>query len=195
MKFIKKALCSNIFLIILSMMMSIMPSHAEIGRKTPSLDGSVSAGPYYNPASKSYFELFKLKPGQKASRWGQANELAQKHLFRTTQGRLAVIKDLATHQFILRNFKALNFWIGLQYFCGTQTLKWVDEDTISETDFTAWAYQWARTDVRCGGHGYMPVSYTRNIKTNASSSATRWQATGSNKGFVYYLVEYTTGKE
>jgi len=189
MTLLKKALCSNIFLIILSMMMPVVSSHAEVGRKTPSHDGTVSAGPYYNPASKSYFELFKSTTG---STWSEIEKMAQENVFKDTQGQLATIKNLETHQFILKNFRAPTaFWIGLQYTCASGTLMWIDGTMVAKTDFTAWSPQWARTHVRCANRGYMPVSYTKNTKYTTP----KWQATGPGKGFLYYLVEYPTNGE
>jgi hypothetical protein len=116
---------------------------------------------------------------------------SEKKLFKNTRGRLATIKDLATHQFILRNFSAKNYWIGLQYFCGTRSLKWVDGSDGSQTNFSAWDIQWSNTDVRCGNKGYMPVHYT----TATPTKALRWRASGPEKWYLYYLVEYPTGGE
>ncbi len=167
-------------------------SVAEVRRKTPSIDGG-SAGPYYNPASKSYFELILMPNVYGTQRWRHAKANAQKKIFKNTQGRLAIIKNLATHQFILRNFKSKNYWIGLQYFCNSKTLKWVDGSGVSGSDFTAWASKWFRLNDTCSSsRGYMPVSYSTNEWTNG---ITRWLATGPEKGFGMYLVEYPTGGE
>jgi len=183
--FIKKMLCGGILLLILPTLLS----HAEVGRKEPSLDGLMTAGPYYNPASKSYFEMIKSTDG---GTWHKINIYAQERVFKNAQGHLAIIKNLETHQFILRNFKSpTEFWIGLQYLCPSKSLRWVDGTIISNADFTAWGHKWARTHIRCSGKGYMPVTYTRRTQTTPP----RWQATGPSKGFVYYLVEYPTGKE
>ncbi|PCJ44709.1 MAG: hypothetical protein COA81_00075 [Alphaproteobacteria bacterium] len=184
---IRKTTC--ILLIIFS---SISLSFGEVGRKTPNLEGTVSAGPYYNPASKSYFELFRMqkKPGLQ-TRWFGAKALAEKQYFKDTRGRLAIIKDLDTHQFLLQNFSAKNYWIGLQYFCNTQTLKWVDGTNATRSKFTAWDTEWSNTYIRCGNMGYMPVHYT----TATTTKALRWRASGPNKGYALFLVEYPTGRE
>ena len=143
----KKTILTSIF-ILTAMFPSL--SLAEVGRKAPSADGLISAGPYYNPA-----------------------------------------KNLETHQFIMRNFKASNYWIGLQYFCGSQSLKWVDGTDAEQSGFSAWDTQWSNTDIRCDNMNYMPVHYT----THTATKALRWRASGPNKGYVLYLVEYPTGKE
>lgn len=170
----------------------ILFSNADTGRKSPSDDGTMSAGPYYNPASKSYFELIKMQkmPGTE-TRWSGAKILADKNYFKNTQGRLAIIKDLATHQFLLQKFSAKNYWIGLQYFCGSKILKWVDGTDATQSKFSAWDSQWSNTNLRCGNMAYMPIHYT----TATSTKALRWRASGPNKGYLMYLVEYPTGKE
>jgi len=91
-------------------------SFAEVGRKTPSNDGFITAGPYYNPASKSYFEMVHVTDMVTRPDWENVQEEAQKRFFKNTQGRLATVKNLETHQFITKTFKAGNFFIGLQYF-------------------------------------------------------------------------------
>lgn len=170
-------------------------SYAEEGRKTPSRDGILSAGPYYNPTSKSYFELVKAQINSGHARWRFIDVIAQKRIFKNTQGHLATIKDLATHQFILRHFYSPEpFWIGLRYFCDTRALKWVDGTDALQSKFSAWATKWARRDdITCSTQRikYMPISYTEKTPTKSL----RWQATGPEKGYVYYLVEYSTGKE
>ena len=185
----KKTILTSIF-ILTAMFPSL--SLAEVGRKAPSADGLISAGPYYNPATKSYFELRRMQdvPG-KQTRWFGAKDLAEKLVFKGTQGRLATVKNLETHQFIMRNFKASNYWIGLQYFCGSQSLKWVDGTDAEQSGFSAWDTQWSNTDIRCDNMNYMPVHYT----THTATKALRWRASGPNKGYVLYLVEYPTGKE
>lgn len=183
--------------IILAFMLALVTmnpflSFAEVGRKAPSDDGLVSAGPYYNPASKSYFELWRMQkiPGMQ-TRWFGARDLAEQKMFKNTQGRLAVVKDLKTHQFLIRTFKADDYWIGLQYFCKSGTLKWIDGSDATATNFSAWDTQWSNTNIRCDAKGYMPVHYT----SKTAVGSLRWRASGPNKGYTMYLVEYPTGKE
>lgn len=167
-------------------------SVAEVGRKSPNSDGTVSAGPYYNPASKSYFELIKMQamPGMRTD-WNTAKDLAEKNFYKETQGRLAIIKDITTHQFILQSFSAQNYWIGLQYFCNSETLTWIDGTDATNSNFSAWASQWSNTKIRCGDKDYMPVHYT----TATPTKALRWRASGPHKGYREYLVEYPTDGE
>ncbi len=167
------------------------PAQAEVGRKAPGLDGLTTAGPYYNPASKSYFELFRFSKITERPNWQNAQKEAATKFFKNTQGRLATIKNLETHQFILRNFKAKDFWIGLQYYCGSGSLIWVDGTDATKSGFSAWANQWSNTDIRCAAEPYMPVHYT----TKTVTGTLRWRASGARKFYGMYLVEYPTGKE
>ncbi len=184
----RKILFYSIFLILFTSVFSF----AEIGRKSPNFEGTASAGPYYNPASKSYFELFKMQntPGMH-TRWMEAKILAEKRSYKNTQGRLAIIKDLPTHHFLLRNFLSENYWIGLQYFCGSNKLLWVDGTDATQSKFSAWDTEWSNTNIRCGEVGFMPVHYT----TQTQTKALRWRASGPQKGYHLYLVEYPTGKK
>lgn len=181
--------------ILIIVLLNASLSYAEEGRKTPSRDGVLSAGPYYNPISKSYFELVRMQTGSGHARWRNVNASAQKRFFKNVQGHLATVKDLATHQFILRHFISPEpFWIGLQYFCNSGALKWVDGTDASQSKFSAWATKWARrNDITCSTQRieYMPISYTAKTPTKSL----RWQATGPEKGYVYYLVEYPTGRK
>jgi|GEM_PF-1618327 len=152
------------------------------------IDSGSLSGLIYNKDTKSYFEVRAYR-----GTWNKAYALAKTREYKGTAGRLAHVKSLNTHQFIIRNFKLSGpTWIGLQYFCRNQKVKWVDaSNELGNLPFTAWAPKWARTDVRCGGKNYMPVYYTGSN----SSTPFRWQASGPAKGFHYYLVEYPTGRE
>ena len=57
--------------------------------------------------------------------------------------------------------------------------------------FKMWAKPWHRTKVTCTTENiqYMPVHYLPQTK------GFRWQASGPEKYFVSYFVEYPTGKE
>lgn len=66
----------------------------------------------------------------------QCKKIAENRFFKNTKGRFAIVRDLATHQFIIQNFSARNIWIGLQYFCRSKTLKWVDGSDAAESNFS-----------------------------------------------------------
>src|SRR5690606_32532542 len=137
--------------------------------------------PIYNPASKSYFQLFNdnIHPGN----WEAARVRAAKHAYKGVRGRLAVIDKPETHVFVMRTFK-LNqrgnaVWIGLRYWCGARLLQWEDGmpfEPSSPKAFRLWHAEWSRSDedacsfTRSGKVGFAPVYY-RTI-----GSLTRWQA-------------------
>lgn len=125
-------------------------------------------------------------------RWANAKKLAESRYYKNTQGRLAIVNNIATHQFISRQFKGDYFWIGLQYFCKSKTLIWIDGSDATKSGFSVWASNWARREIRCADMGYMPVHYTTST---TPGEALRWQASGPKKAYRMYLVEYPTGKE
>ena len=166
-------------------------AHAEVGKKSPSLDGFQTAGPYYNPASKSYYELIRVTGMIKRPDWENVKIEAEKRFVKDTQGRLATIKNLETHQFIMKNFKGGNFFIGLQYFCSSRTLKWVDGLDAAATGFPAWDSKWSNTHIRTAGEAFMPF----HDPIDNATRTLRWRASGPRKFYELYLVEYPTGKE
>ena len=79
-------------------------------------EGASQSGPIYNPATKSYFQLFddNLLPGN----WEAARKRAATKSYNGVRGRLAVVDSMETHNFILRNFglnwREASVWIGLR---------------------------------------------------------------------------------
>lgn len=148
------------------------------------------AKPVYNPETKSWFELRVDLP--KPSNWRSAVKYSRRHTFKGVRGRLAIVKDLQTHSFLRANFDALGAtWIGLRYFCSFRKLVWADGTEHPRRAFKMWAKRWYRTDVRCGKERiqYMPIYYL------PSRYGFKWQASGPEKFFVSYFVEYPTGAE
>ncbi|WP_321392606.1 lectin-like protein [Emcibacter sp.] len=158
-------------------------------------------GPFYDPHTKSYFELRWQKKGRK---WRQAFLEAQSLNFKDTSGRLALVKDLETHNFIQTHFNiSAATWIGLQYYCDERRLNWADNSSLEKGEFSAWHYNWARRDdIRCG---FMSDKFTPglNMKSHMGVSyiplgkemPAMWQASGPEKEYDFFIVEYPTGKE
>ena len=153
--------------------------------------------PVYNPATKSYFQLLKLK-GQD-HRWPAAREVAQAQVYRGVKGRLAVIDREETHQFIMQNFDVSGeIWVGLRYWCKFRMLEWAGQRPYSPSDperFHAWHTPWSRNNQHCppnvdGPEAFMGVYYQPLGRQSA-----RWQAVRKGKGFGRLLVEYPTGEE
>ena len=163
-------------------------------------EGASQSGPIYNPATKSYFQLFddNLLPGN----WEAARKRAATKSYNGVRGRLAVVDSMETHNFILRNFglnwREASVWIGLRYWCSVRMLQWEGGLPYSPSEsshFKMWHSHWSRSDSNaCGADksrkvGYAPVYY-RNI-----GGTIRWQAVGAAKYFKAYLVEFATSGE
>lgn len=145
-----------------------------------------------DPSSGSHFELVRKTldfEGKFPTVWRDARPAAEKRVHKGIRGRLAVIKSQDTLIFLQKNFDISISWIGLRYFCANKKLVWVNGDTLKpEADFQRWHPKWARTHIRCSNRGYMPI-----YLTDATSSLS-WQASGPEKGFQAYLVEYPAPK-
>lgn len=156
--------------------------------------------PFYNPASKSYFQLFddNVYPGN----WDAARARAMRKAYKGVRGRLAVVDSRETHEFLLRTFqltrREVSVWIGLRYWCSARLLQWEDGRPFAPSEpeaFRLWHADWSRSDddacrmTRSSRLGFSPVYY-RTV-----GGLTRWQAVGAGKYFAYYLVEYPTGGE
>lgn len=156
--------------------------------------------PDYNPASKSYFQLFSDNsyPGH----WMAARQRAGMKAYKGVRGRLAVVDSKETHDFLLQTFKLtkrrVSVWIGLRYWCSARMLQWEDGRPFEPTEptrFRLWHADWSRSDEdacnmsKSGKVGFAPVYY-RTI-----GGITRWQAVGAAKYFSYYLVEFPTGSK
>lgn len=155
--------------------------------------------PLYSPHSKSYFEL---RSDKKNALWSEAQEAAEKLVYKGARGRLAVVRGIEVHQFLFRNFRLLEeTWIGLRFWCRFKKLQWIDGRIHPRDGFNYWDPRWYRyygsadpglqwcQSNGSARSGYMPVYYL------PSDKGYRWQAVDSSKVFNYYLVEYPTGKE
>lgn len=167
-------------------------------------EGPLQSAPIYNPATKSYFQLFNddLHPS-----WEGVRAQAESKVFKGVRGRLAVVDTLEKHKFVLQNFHfnwhEASVWIGLRYWCSVRMLQWEDGLPYSPSDadhFRLWHSRWARSESAgsvadpCGmdaslRQGFAPVYY-RNI-----GGVVRWQAVGAGKGFSNFLVEFVTNGE
>jgi hypothetical protein len=165
-----------------------------------SAGGPQQSAPIYDPASKSYFQLFNdnFNPGN----WEAAKQRAGEKVFKGVRGRLAVVDSVETHNFIIQNFhlnwRDASVWIGFRYWCSVHMLQWEGSLPYSPSDanhFALWHSSWSRGNQDpCSMYkslklGYAPVYY-RNI-----GGTIRWQAVGAAKYFAYYLVEYVTNGE
>lgn len=168
-----------------------MPSAAMAQKSGSYTKTPVAIKPIYNPHTKSYFELRVDLP--KPPQWRTAVRYARSKTFKGVRGRLAIVSDLKTHSFLRANF-TLNeqAWIGMRFLCNVRKLVWENGEVQERTAFKVWGRQWARDPkLTCRSQriDYMPVAYT------ATNKGFRWQASGPEKYFISYIVEYPTGSE
>lgn len=156
--------------------------------------------PMYDPASKSYFELVKvtsvMSPGLNIPSlpFDKAVPAAAGRAFKGTPGRLAIVRNVETHLFIMQNLRpSEETWIGLRYLCKTRELRWVNGVALKKGEFQAWHEKWDQSgNAGCvnqnGETDWMPVAYT------PAGKGFRWVAKGGKKIYVTFLVEYPTGQ-
>jgi hypothetical protein len=156
--------------------------------KAQFINSTVVDGPYYNPQTKSYFELRRIPGGN--SRWRNAKKAAEQRTYKGVEGRLAIVDDVETPEFLLRLPLKRETWIGLRLDCSHRELIWVDGSKLAADGFSAWnPVQWYRNSrIRCENTdiNYMGVYYR-------SREQFQWQAAGELKAFDTFLVEYPTG--
>lgn len=148
-----------------------------------------TVGPFYNPHTKSYFALVNRHVMQ-GKNWDKTARMAAARTFKGVAGRLAVVDDAETHLWLRNTFKDdlyTDAWIGLRYFCNSRKLLWVDGKIMKQSPPGVWHPRWHRTNVMCGriAMDYMGVYYT--------SAGMAWQASGQEKFFTSYFVEFPTG--
>jgi len=163
-------------------------------------------GPFYNPESKSYFELRYDNIGQ--TLWTDAVRAVSQLSYKGVPGRLAIVRTFATHNFLREHFRLKQpAWIGLHLDCRTGKLIWSDGKVLQPNGPNLWQQPWyriknytcaaQRSNVARGQFLIMPVAYTptTNLKNAKAKSPFRWWATGPHKGYPAYFVEYPTGKK
>lgn len=155
--------------------------------KPPRASKNVVQGPIFDPDSKSYFEL---RIDNREGYWIRANEIARTLSYKGRKGRLALIKNKKNLEFIRENFRFnIETWIGMQFFCKYRKLIWVTGELQPLKSPGMWVPQWYRNKkVTCRNQNlqYMPVYLTNESKPYPVG----WQASGSSKGHISYLVEY-----
>ena len=159
-------------------------SFADTTRRSPSNDGTFSAGPYYNEATKSYFELIQTN----RITWREASILASNHRHKNTPGRLATINRPETHLFIVQSFNFTNnAWIGLRFFCEDSNLEWADGTSHIGARFSNWSPNAQMVNVMCAERGYVASYINRG--------AFDWGLNVNNQTNSQVLIEYPTGRK
>ncbi len=165
-----------------------------------------SVGPFYNPETRSYFELRFDNVGQ--ALWTDTLKAVKRLSYKGVPGRLAIVRTFETHNFLMERFRLTQpAWIGLHLDCRTGKLIWSDGNPMQPNEPNLWHTPWyrvkewtcasQRNSVATGKFSLMPVAYTpmKNLENAKAKQPFRWWATGPHKGYTAYFVEYPTGKE
>jgi len=159
------------------------PGLADTSRRSPSNDGTYTAGPYYNSTTKSYFELVRIN----STSWQEAYSEANSRKFKNTSGRLAIISRPETHRFLVRQFTFLqDTWIGLRLICENSKQEWVSGLSQTGNIFSNWSQTNEQTTLSCPETGY--------LYTYINANAFDWTLANSDESSNYTLIEYPTGK-
>ena len=179
-----------------------MPDKAMGAKKDQYDHSGVYNKPMYNPETKSYFENFSATGGiydlEHRYNWNAAKRIAASRVFKGVRGRLAIVKTKETNDFIIKNLKPEDgTWIGLQYRCDLQTLRWVNGDFWPLTGYAYWNTPWNAAGTtwkttersQClSSAQWMGVHYW------GRENGHHWNANGPGKEFWLMIVEYPTGK-
>lgn len=164
-------------------------SGAMAVEKPPQGSTPVPQGPFYDSRTGSYFEM-QVSKGIRQPNWNNIRVLAARQSYKGRQGRLAVVRDLETLNFLRETFRFNGeTWIGLRFFCKFRKLIWVTGEIQPLNTPGVWAPQWYRNaDVRCTND---PIDYMSVYLTEeADAGGVFWQAVGQAKYFRAYMVEY-----
>ena len=166
-------------------------------------NASVTNKPVYNPHTKSYFELVPVsfaegdvgiagsEPGMF---WDSAQRGAQNRVFKGVQGRLAVLRDLPTTEWVETTFQPpQEIWIGLRYQCSIRQLQWSDGTYFKRGDWQIWDRHWYQgAGAPCQG-GSGGTSTWAGVTLANTGNGVYWISWGDKKTFDNYLVEFPTG--
>lgn len=145
------------------------------------------------PISGSYFQIFEFY-GRPPHTWRHARRMVKGYLHEGREGRLAQVKDGATHYFLVLNFDMLrerSMWIGLSAECLEKAeLKWIDGTPLEAGSFRAWANTAQKsirdTCTRNRGRGtVLPIFYESSEFTGV-----RWQMGQPNTNIMHMMVEF-----
>lgn len=166
--------------------------------------------PIYNPATKSYFELYSPDPSVlhegnliQHITWNVAKKMAERRKYHGTPGRLAVVKTRQVHEFLRDRFQPDHpAWIGLRYWCYFKKLQWVTGEVYPVTAFAKWGRVWNEGAIYPGQKDGQPAwcdtenkhSGMHGVHYWSMSQGFFWNANGQDKYFSAMFIEYPTGK-
>lgn len=146
-------------------------------------------GPIYFEEGDNYFELIQIKAGYSIRGakiaeigWERSQKLALRLSHKGRRGRLAIIPDAQTTNFLKNSFKLPgNTWIGLRFWCRYRKLMWSNGKIHPLSGYKNWTNPWS-SDTTCRGKKTYAVVYL--------TESHQWRAHGQLKEQRYILVEY-----
>lgn len=167
---------------------------------SPGRAAAVVNTPMYNPQTRSYFELVPVNAAEGDSDiagslpgmyWSTAEAAAEKRVFKGAHGRLAVMRDLATTEWIEANFHPPpTIWIGLRYLCTVHQLQWSDGTYFKPGEWQIWDRHWFQGVGGAFCHEQRPWA---GVTLSADGFGVHWVSWGAFKTFENFLVEFPTG--
>lgn len=173
-------LIKPIFFLIL--IFSSATGYTDTSRRTPSDDGAFTAGPYYNSATQSYFELVRVSPKS----WPEAEIEASLYSHNGISGHLATITRPETHMFVVRNFIFTEkTWIGLQLNCENSSLTWSNNLSHAGNKFSNWDPEIITLGTMC--------ETNENLAAYINGGAFDWSLDTTDSLAELIFIEYPTG--
>ena len=156
--------------------------------------------PVYNPQTKSYFEVVAVSEAEgdvgiagvlPGMYWNSADAAAQRRVFKGIHGRLAVVRDLPTTEWVEVTFQPPTaLWIGLRYLCNMRQLQWSDGTYFKPGDWQIWDRHWYQG---VGAFCQSQQSDWAGVTLVTNRQGVHWISWGFAKTFENYLIEYPTG--
>lgn len=167
--------------------------------------------PFYNPETKSYFELYSPDANDpsntKVKTFGKiqhkhAIKMAAQRFYKGVRGRLAVVKSQETHEFLAKHLRPEgSAWIGLRYYCSFKKLMWVTGEIFTPgKDFAKWGPRtWSvqgssPANNKPGQCLYHEKGVALPVHYWGMEHGFFWNANGMAKEFNVMIIEYPTGK-
>ena len=161
----------------------------ETGTAVASPIGEVA----FDADTGSYYQIFQFI-GKPPHTWEHARRMVKGYQYEGREGQLAVIRNIASHYFLLLKFPMLRqqkMWIGLGVTCEKKTsiLEWVDGTSLADQSFRGFGEGVLREVSRT----CRTVEYSKDIYPiyyEPDSFGVRWQLGRPKDNLLYMMVEF-----
>ncbi|WP_417463547.1 C-type lectin domain-containing protein [Kordiimonas sp.] len=152
---------------------------------------------HFNEDTGSYYQIFDFI-GKPPHTWVHARRMVKGYRYKDREGRLAVIKDISLHYFLLLNFPMLRqqkMWIGLSVECNeTADMTWVDGSSLADQSFRGFGEGVLRDISRtCRARKDSGALYP--IYYEPDQFGVRWQMADARANLTYMMVEFPVPEE